>query len=233
VDKTTTKVCAACGEGKPLSEYSKQAAHKDGLRYACKACVAIKTRAYREANSEKIAAYQRKYKAENKKELAAYNRKYDHTYRAENKAKIAARGREYRSENKAKIAAYWRGYRVANGEGLKAISRAWQIANKESATAYGKAHKKAHPEVAAKARHKRRALKLGNGTFEVTAKDLLRIRNSPCVHCGAPGPSHVDHVIPLSKGGTHSIGNLMPLCQTCNSSKRANYYSVFRYHTSQ
>ena len=30
-----------------------------------------------------------------------------------------------------------------------------------------------------------------------------------------------DHVIPISKGGTHVLSNLVPACRACNFSKRA------------
>lgn len=31
----------------------------------------------------------------------------------------------------------------------------------------------------------------------------------------------MDHVIPLARGGRHGIGNVLPACQPCNSSKGA------------
>ena len=34
---------------------------------------------------------------------------------------------------------------------------------------------------------------------------------------------HVDHVKPLSKGGTYDIENLVPSCPTCNMKKGAKY----------
>lgn len=57
------------------------------------------------------------------------------------------------------------------------------------------------------------------GVLQVTDRDLRRIVGSPCLACGAPGPSTVDHVIPVARGGRHAVGNLAPLCRSCNSSK--------------
>lgn len=40
----------------------------------------------------------------------------------------------------------------------------------------------------------------------------------PCRYCGQPA-TQVDHVVPVSKGGTHSIANLVPCCARCNRTK--------------
>ena len=32
-------------------------------------------------------------------------------------------------------------------------------------------------------------------------------------------PPTVEHIIPLSQGGEHALGNVLPLCQSCNSSR--------------
>lgn len=42
-----------------------------------------------------------------------------------------------------------------------------------------------------------------------------------CAYCGATGDLHIEHVIPISKGGTHVLSNLVPACQSCNYSKGA------------
>lgn len=45
-------------------------------------------------------------------------------------------------------------------------------------------------------------------------------RNTICSHCGTTkGTFHVDHIVPLSKGGLDSIINLQYLCDTCNAKK--------------
>lgn len=42
-----------------------------------------------------------------------------------------------------------------------------------------------------------------------------------CAYCGAEGDLQVEHVIPISKGGEHHLGNIVPACSTCNYSKRS------------
>ena len=40
-----------------------------------------------------------------------------------------------------------------------------------------------------------------------------------CAYCHEVRPLEMDHVVPLSRGGTHEIGNLLPACRSCNSQK--------------
>jgi 5-methylcytosine-specific restriction endonuclease McrA len=40
-----------------------------------------------------------------------------------------------------------------------------------------------------------------------------------CAYCGVHGDLHMEHVIPISKGGEHHLGNIVPACQRCNYSK--------------
>jgi len=64
----------------------------------------------------------------------------------------------------------------------------------------------------------RRAAKKNNGIYKITATEIKKLKAGPCFYCGNVG-GEIDHVIPLSKGGRHSIGNLVGCCRTCNSSK--------------
>lgn len=44
-----------------------------------------------------------------------------------------------------------------------------------------------------------------------------------CVRCGKAlrkGDVDIDHIIPQSRGGGHSLNNLQCMCRTCNRSKR-------------
>lgn len=49
---------------------------------------------------------------------------------------------------------------------------------------------------------------------------LCRRYGYRCVYCGTqPAVLQMDHVVPLSRGGRHGIGNMLPACGPCNISK--------------
>ena len=70
--------------------------------------------------------------------------------------------------------------------------------------------------------HAKRRSKLKDG---ITTKELISWQSEQvpiCVYCGSTEPLTIDHVTPLSKGGTHTIDNLALACKSCNSSKNSN-----------
>ena len=83
--------------------------------------------------------------------------------------------------------------------------------------------RKRNPEVGRQSEHRRRVRKIGNGVFKIIPKDLQRLQRTPCQECGTMKKLTIDHVVPISKGGTHSIGNLQSLCLSCNCSKNNKF----------
>ena len=78
-------------------------------------------------------------------------------------------------------------------------------------------------------RIKRRARVAGNGAFDVTEREIERLLRTPCVYCGTTAtPRTIDHIIPIARGGRHSIGNLASACESCNKSKRDSLPVAFR-----
>lgn len=62
-------------------------------------------------------------------------------------------------------------------------------------------------------------------------KWLLERYGNACAYCGQPfGPGRRacrDHVIPVQRGGAHTINNIVPTCYTCNNHKSCSPISPF------
>jgi 5-methylcytosine-specific restriction endonuclease McrA len=64
-----------------------------------------------------------------------------------------------------------------------------------------------------------RAIKFGAFVGKFTKKEIKRFYSDPCFYCGSIYRLSIDHVIPLSEGGSHTLGNLVSCCGPCNASK--------------
>ena len=58
-------------------------------------------------------------------------------------------------------------------------------------------------------------------------EDIYAKQNGRCPYCGNESPLTEDHIVPLSKGGTCWITNLVGACRSCNSSKGARSVEDF------
>ena len=72
-------------------------------------------------------------------------------------------------------------------------------------------------------RHKRRAIERYSD-ITPAYEAMLRSKTRKCRICGTyltskpdrPNSKHLDHIIPINVGGTHTIGNVRIICRTCN-----------------
>lgn len=210
------KTCSKCGDCKPLTDYHKNKKRLDGLYPQCKSCKLAADALYREANKTKILKQQREAYWANP-ERARNQKRLDYQKHREQRLKEQ---KEYRQANAEFISERNKDYKRRNAEKhLRQVSD-WQRKNPERVKK-AKARYKANNRVKLLAdTQKRRARRNGNGVYAVSKKESDRLYASPCVACGTRHNITVDHIVPIARGGHHSIGNLQPLCGSCNSSKK-------------
>lgn len=102
-----------------------------------------------------------------------------------------------------------------------AASVAWARANRDARAAISNQYK------AQRRRMEQEAAESVGVSSREWVKLVRRYRHC-CAYCGAGGPIHMEHVIPLSRGGRHAIGNVLPACATCNLSKQADLVSEWK-----
>jgi 5-methylcytosine-specific restriction endonuclease McrA len=121
----------------------------------------------------------------------------------------------YRATNKDRISRHnKRAYDIMMADAEK---RAKQYAR--SAAWYA-----AHPEVTQTKNAKRDARHKAAPIRDLTRAEWEEIKAAygyRCVYCETkPAKLTMDHITPLSKGGTHTKRNIVPACKSCNSKKR-------------
>lgn len=143
----------------------------------------------------------------------------------------AAYKQGYDAAHREEVRAYNREYHRTHPRDRRATNAAWYAAHREADLAANAAWRKANPDKRHAAEHRRRAAMKGNGTYTVLPRDwrrtLHRYRNA-CAYCGARAELQQEHVFPISRGGRHAIGNLLPSCMTCNVRKNARLLIEWR-----
>ena len=197
------KTCSKCGAFKQLEAFSKNASSPDGRHSVCRECKNAQGRARRlAATPGKVAS-----------EAARLRLSY-----LENKEAKKARRKARYEENKQQILAKNLEWRMRNLDRHRELCRSWARNNPEAMRAI----------VA-----KRRASILGaDGRYGSGDIESLRsAQGGKCLSCGgdlAELGYNVDHIQPLSRGGSNWPENLQLLCPACNRSKGAKLMSEWR-----
>lgn len=146
-----------------------------------------------------------KYREMNPQKVKTSQAKYNATLK-----RVVTAARYQRS---AKAKALHERYRKLHPERLKKRAASWL---------------REHPESNRLKTHRRRARVRGNGVFKILSKELRHLYSQPCFACGSLENQTADHAIPVSRGGRHSIGNLITLCKTCNIKKHNRLFVEWR-----
>lgn len=116
-------------------------------------------------------------------------------------------------------------------------SRKWHLNNPELSKGSGKKWREANPEKVAAKNRRQRAKKRGAPSEGYTLEQILALYGTNCHLCGNPidleaprkPPAigwelglHIDHVTPMSLGGTDMLDNVKPSHARCNLAKRAS-----------
>lgn len=110
----------------------------------------------------------------------------------------------------------------ANLEQDREASQRWYYDNYDRARATTDRWSKEHPDQARANLERARAKRLA-APGDLTSAQWSAVRRrfgGHCAYCGQPGREfEMDHVVPLSRGGSHTVGNVVPACFACNRSK--------------
>jgi len=182
-------------------------------------------RDWRERNSAKVHDQNRKWYARHGKQWYERNKEKrrvqaKETYLRERRTKLEqqrARRRRHYAKNRESIRAHVKGRRLKNPERFRAVDRARYLHNTE---------KRKHQSRIARAKRSGLSCYLSLEDW----KRLLRQYNFRCAYCGIRltiKNRSLDHKIPLLRGGTNDITNLVPSCLRCNQRKHVQTAEEF------
>ena len=204
--KVEGKTCKKCGEWKGFGEFYKDKRNKDECREKCKKCI----KQYQKKNAERL----KKYRQENAEQFKEYERQY---YQ-ENIERIKGRKKQHYQENAERLKETCKQYQQKNPERYKEYRKQYLQTERGRESFY-------------RSNLKRKSYKHKVNFTPHERKVILDRDNWKCCNCGikvhdrstgdwnTPDKAHIDHIIPLSKGGNSEPSNLQTLCRTCNLSK--------------
>lgn len=108
-------------------------------------------------------------------------------------------------------------------------SRDWHLNNRERDRDYREKYRKENPDLMRSHERNRRArLSEAEGSHSVSdISAMIELQRGKCASCkiklfkSGKKKYHIDHIMPLSRGGSNWPSNLQLLCPPCNLSKHA------------
>jgi 5-methylcytosine-specific restriction endonuclease McrA len=197
------------------------------------------TRRWRERHPEyakRARELHRKRYDQNKEEIRSKAREYMRKRYATDPQQVLATNKAWYERNRDRLLEYDRRRRLANLDEFRAKdrarSRARYAADPATVRSYLKEWRRRNPEkshayVRAGTIKRRRAA--GGQSF--TAAEwlaLLAHHGGACAYCGSKTLIEIDHRIPLTRGGSNLIDNILPACRRCNRRKGTMTDEEFR-----
>jgi len=233
--------CSICKQEKPLEAFNKNRTLPLGRAYQCKECRSAKR------DREKDKAYAKQHYWENpargrgainrwKQKNDAAIREYRRVYYAQNRGAVLAKVKQYYRDNLDERRGYSARHRILARASRMQNSRQYHALHREERNQVAREYRRNHPEKGRAYGNQRRAYKRGNGG-RYTGAEWLELKaqyHNMCLCCGKKDSVTkltVDHVIPLSKGGSNAIDNIQPLCLACNlhkGTKSTDYRQALR-----
>jgi 5-methylcytosine-specific restriction endonuclease McrA len=141
-----------------------------------------------------------------------------------------AYGRAWMKRNAERAREAMRRWRSSHRLADRANKREYYARNAERVKAAVVAYRRANPEIVRVVRTLRRARELGAAGSHTNAEWLALVARygGRRGYCGAVGPLEPDHRVPLSRGGSNDIENIIPACRRCNTRKRTLTEDEFR-----
>lgn len=187
--------------------------------------IRIKKKQYALKNAERAKEYSAIYRKENREDLLVKKKIYrannlekvkqgqrDHYLR--NSDSVKKKAKEYAEKNKEKTKQMYQNYYDKNKEVIKENIKKWQINNPEKV------------KLMQRTACLNRVARKKNAKGKYTTNDISALydrQNGCCVVCNVSldAAYHVDHIVPLSRGGVNYPENLQLLCPSCNCQKSA------------
>jgi len=204
------KICKKCNTSKNLDEFSKHSGMSDGHLNTCKVCKSEYDKKRREEKKDEINKKQRESYDNNIESRREANRNSYARY----KKKRLEKAKEYRDSHKE----YYKDYFVKHHQKMK-DDEDYNLKRR-----------------LVKYKYRERKFDLSDGTVTVYELKELRVsQQDKCGYCNVELSSlaskdvHLDHIVPLSLGGEHSINNLVYTCASCNLRKNNTHPDDFGY----